>query len=172
MGKIDGPGSSPTQPGPRIGPPQDWTGRLTLLVLLLAVVGQAVFLTRDYLLPWGERIWALRTQPPWERSARLAVWVGEDDVDFIRFLREDIPPDSEVVFSETTGLYSLKSPLQYLLFPRRISVCDLASDRTCFTGLEQSGAYFVVVHARPLPGEIPPGWRFMPFENGRGYYRP
>jgi hypothetical protein len=143
-----------------------------MLVLFLAVVGQAVFLTRDYLLPWGEKIWTLRTQPPWERSARLAAWVGEDDVDFIRFLREGTRPDSEVIFSESTGLFSLKSPLQYLLFPRRISVCDLTASRTCLAGLEQSGAYLVVVHARPLPGVIPPGWRFVPFENGRGYYRP
>jgi hypothetical protein len=172
MGKIDGAMSSAAQPGPWIRPPQDWPGRLTTLVLFLAVVGQALFLTRDYLLPWGEKIWTLRTQPPWERSARLAVWVGDDDVDFIQFLREDIPPDSEVIFFESTGLFSLKSPLQYLLFPRRISVCDLASDRTCLAGAEQSGAYFVVVHGRPLPGEIPPGWRFVPFENGRGYYRP
>jgi hypothetical protein len=148
------------------------SGRLTLLVLLLAVVGQAVGLSREYLLPWGERIWAVRSQSPWERSARLSVWMEGEDVDFIMFLRVAVPAGSEIVFVEKSGLYSWRAALQYLLFPRRISVCDLAADPDCFDDPAQSGAYFVVVDGRPLSEQIPPGWRFVPFTDGHGYYAP
>jgi len=164
--------SSPNHEAARNEPRRSWSGRLTQLVLLLAVAGQAVVLSREYLLPWGERIWAVRTRSPWERSARLSVWMEAEDVDFIQFLREAVPPGSEVVFAENSGLYSWRAALQYLLFPRRISVCDLAADLSCFDALAQSGAYFVVVDGRPLPEEIPPGWRFVPFGDGHGYYAP
>ena len=164
--------SSPSQEAARIESHRSWAGRLTLLILLFSVAGQAVILTRGYIMPWGERIWNLRSRPPWERSARLSVWMHGEDADFIQFLREAVPPGSEVVFAENSGLYSWRAALQYLLFPRRISVCDLAADPGCFDGPAQSGAYIVAVDGHPLPEEIPPGWRFVPFGDGNGYYAP
>jgi hypothetical protein len=138
----------------------------------LAVVLQAALLTKDYLLPWGRNVWALHARPPWERSARLAVWLEPPEVEFLQFLRQQTPADAELVFFGTSGLYSWKEPLQYLLFPRRISVCDPSADTSCLAIAIRTGRYLVDVDGRPGPQAVPPTWRHTPFGGGRGFYHP
>jgi len=101
---------------------------------------------------------------------------GEDFLEFVTFLRDNIPETGKVVlpphaFLEEAGPFTNISFVQYFLFPREVLNCGEPVD-ACVLGLSGPRSYLVRIGGFPPPEAAAAHKEYLPFRNEMGIYVP
>jgi hypothetical protein len=93
---------------------------------------------------------------------------------YIQFLREEIPEDSVVALTRTEGLpqYDSRPFLQYFLIPRDVVDCPSGPVEDCLLALSAENMYFTYGGAFSLPESAAQRLLVIPFDERRGIFAP
>jgi hypothetical protein len=99
-----------------------WLSSLAILALVVATFLQLRLVFEDFVQPRLGRYWQLRSLAAWERSALLSE--GEDFLEFVAFLKENIPETGKVVLPPhasigEAGPFTNIGFIQYSMIPRQ-----------------------------------------------------
>lgn len=158
---------------PPVGPREPWATRSVLLCRWVpAILGLAL---GTYQLVWVGRttarlaiakVWVNRSLDAISRSADAAY--GQTYMEYIQFLRSEIPEDALVVVTQTAGLpqYDSLSFLQYFLFPRRLVHCPAVPGPACFTALAGPDVFFLGGDELAIPQDMLSDYVTVHFDQG------
>lgn len=143
---------------------------LALVVVICAV--QIGWVTRSFLQLAVGKVWENRSRDAVSRSADAAY--GYDYMQYIRFLREEVPEEAVVVLTRTDGRpqYDSKPFLQYFLIPRTVVDCPSGPLETCLLELSAPHVYFAYGGGVSLPERASPVLRAIPFDESLGIFAP
>ena len=130
-----------------------WLRRAIYLLIAVAILIQAGVIATEYLFPWWRKITEVGELDSWERSVRLASWLYPENVEYFKFLRNQIP-ESAVVIIPPRGTYlpyGWINNMNYNLFPRRLRHCAPKDFESCVQGIAGDEIFILRVRDYPPP---------------------
>ena len=147
-------------------------GKLSALILVVAIVVQLTVVLRDNALPDLEKLWVLRGRSTFERS--VVFFLDERSLGYLEFANSQIPKDALVVIPKQTDepIFGHVGMMQFYLFPRRIVDCPIEAAQECL-GAGRPNTYILAPSIDFPPRELVSGsMRFIEHGGNRGIFAP
>lgn len=152
-------------------------GQIRSVVALVLIAGAVVFQTRLIVrgrLRAAWRFWARSgSLPAWQRAA--VALEGEEFGEYIRFVRERVPPDGRVMLPPHSfvGPQSHVGLMQYFLFPRDLHNCGRNEVEACIRRVSEDPDFYVLAVRGFPPRELAEeGKDFVTFDGAQGVFVP
>lgn len=147
-------------------------GKLSGLILLVAVVVQLAVVFKFIVLPDLEQLWVMRERSPYDRS--VVFLLDEQSLNYLEFANSELPEDAVLVIPKRTvePIFGHVGMMQFYLFPRTIVDCPLEAAHECL-GAGRPNTFILAPSIDFPPRElIPKGMQFIEQDGDRGLFAP